>query len=98
MISLAGDAVYGVATTPVLDDLIKTNSNVISEETATLLRQNIVPARFELQAVEGSARIETSKLASLPAADGYIRILAGNDVVLNGSLALVQADADPSMH
>lgn len=97
MISLAGDAVYGVATTPVLDDLIKTNSNVISEETATLLRQNIVPARFELQAVEGSARIETSKLASLPAADGYIRILAGNDVVLNGSLALVQADADPSL-
>jgi len=97
MTSLAGDAVYGATTTPTLDSLIETTSNIIGVKTSTLLRENIVPARFELQAIEGSARIGTAKLASLPAEDGYLRILAGDSVVLNGSLALAQSDADPSI-
>ncbi len=96
MTSLAGDAVYRATTTTVLDRL-SLRGPVNSSETDTLIGRNIVPARFALQSMEGSVRVETPRLSSLPAADGYIRMLAGKDIVLDSSLALVQADANLSL-
>ncbi|HEB87484.1 MAG TPA: hypothetical protein ENI68_10775, partial [Gammaproteobacteria bacterium] len=95
MTSLAGDAVYNATTTPVQDRLALSLLN--STEATSLLALNIVPARLELQAIEGSVRIDGSQLVSLPAADGRIRLLAGQDIVLDGNLSLVQVDADPAL-
>ena len=100
MTSLAGDAVYGrVSETPVLDrlSLQSINQHINSKKTETLLGLNIVPAKFELQSVEGNAGIASTTLNALPASEGYLRVLAGNDIVLSSSLRLVQADADPSL-
>ena len=93
--SLAGDAVYEASTQAVVDRL--SPSALSSGETTDLLSRNIVPARLELQSIEGDVRIDGQKLTVLPAADGRIRVLAGNDIVLRDSIALVQADADPAL-
>jgi len=96
--SLAGDAVFNADSPLVKDKLIKGSTKVasfFSKNATALLGKNIVPAHLELRSIEGNARIGSASISSLPAADGYIRLLAGQDIVLGNNLKLAQADADP---
>jgi len=96
--SLAGDAIFSANAALVEGRLIKGSTKVasfFSKNPTALLGNNIVPARLELRSIKGNARIGSASVSSLPAADGYIRLLAGQNIVLGNALRLTQADADP---
>ena len=98
--SLAGDAIFSADGQRVMEKLIQEPPDIISAfngKSASFLSNAIAPARFELRSVEGDVGIEGQALTLrlLPATDGYIQLLAGQDIVMDASLSLVQSDADP---